>query len=196
MGLQEAEVFIPPHDLGTPEKEDVSRSTEGRTCDLSSFPPIPESAHCTAPHHAVHAPLQATARQFEHACTADVAHLDPTWTPPGPHLDPIWTPPGPHLGLTWTPPLPHLNAAWTHLDPPAPTNLEFSGHLVKPRHFRQRAHMRVFADLFLRGMCWADRLLHPCFGAWSVRYRVYCRCRLGPTRETPQRGVMMVNVRA
>ena len=41
---------------------------------ISSYPSIPASAHCTGPHlwHAVHAPLQATARQFEHAYTADV----------------------------------------------------------------------------------------------------------------------------
>ena len=34
MGLQEAEVFIPPHDLCNFESEDMCRSTEGRIYDL------------------------------------------------------------------------------------------------------------------------------------------------------------------
>ena len=34
MGFQEAEVFIPPHDLGNFENEDMSRSAEGKIYDL------------------------------------------------------------------------------------------------------------------------------------------------------------------
>ena len=35
MGLQEAEVFIPPHELCNFESEDMSRSAEARIYDLS-----------------------------------------------------------------------------------------------------------------------------------------------------------------